>query len=56
MSRVCLQTVFVKAGSGIHYGIWRDDPMSTNTFIARNDASKSCEITIVADNIFGAIL
>lgn len=46
----------MKAGSGIHYGIWRDEPMSTDAFIARNDAKKSCEITIIADNIFAAVL
>lgn len=30
--------------------------MSTDVFIARTDASKDCEVTIVADNMFNAVL
>lgn len=43
-------------GTGIHYGIWRDSPSSTDAFIARNDAHKNGEITIIADNMFSAVV
>lgn len=49
------QTFLVKEKTGIHYGYWRDEP-DGECLIARNDSTKNCEFTFVADNIFGAIL
>lgn len=46
----------VKSGSGIHLGYWRDDPAHKDALIARNDVSKNCEFSFVADNIFGAVM
>ncbi|KAH8294860.1 hypothetical protein KR018_003759 [Drosophila ironensis] len=51
------QTVFVRRGTGIHYGYWRDVPQDKeNLLLARNDASKGCEFEFVAGNIFDAFL
>ncbi|XP_055687357.1 histone PARylation factor 1-like [Lutzomyia longipalpis] len=49
------QTVFVKKGTGIHYGYWRDSPFAEQCFFARNDASKGCQFTIFDTNIFNAV-
>ncbi|XP_055853292.1 histone PARylation factor 1-like [Episyrphus balteatus] len=49
------QTIFVKKGSGIHYGYWRDDPKDEeNLLIVRNDASKGCVFELIATNMFDA--
>lgn len=49
------QTLFVKRGTGIHYGYWRDDPKEEeNLLIVRNDASKGCVFDLVATNMFDA--
>ncbi|KAH8293021.1 hypothetical protein KR054_008116 [Drosophila jambulina] len=51
------QTVFVRRGTGIHYGYWRDVPQDKdNLLIARNDSAKGCEFQFVAGNIFDAFL
>lgn len=51
------QTVFVRKGTGIHYGYWRDDPHDKdNLLIARNDSTKGYEFEFVAGNIFDAFL
>lgn len=51
------QTVFVRKGTGIHYGYWRDDPHDKETLLlARNDSTKGCEFEFVAGNIFDAFL
>ncbi|XP_073834845.1 histone PARylation factor 1 [Musca autumnalis] len=51
------QTVFVRKGSGIHYGYWRDDPHDKESLlVARNDSTKSCEFEFIAANIFDAFL
>ncbi|XP_017845200.1 histone PARylation factor 1-like [Drosophila busckii] len=50
------QTVFVRRGSGVHYGYWRDIPQDKEKLlIARNDAS-GCEFDFIAGNIFDAFL
>ncbi|XP_055902949.1 histone PARylation factor 1-like [Eupeodes corollae] len=49
------QTLFVKRGTGIHYGYWRDDPKDEeDLLIVRNDASKGCVFELVATNMFDA--
>ncbi|XP_017130905.1 histone PARylation factor 1-like [Drosophila elegans] len=51
------QTIFVRRGTGIHYGYWRDVPQEKeNLLIARTDSSKGCEIQFVAGNAFDAFL
>lgn len=51
------QTVFVRKGTGIHYGYWRDDPHDKETLlVARNDASKNYEFEFIAGNAFDAFL
>lgn len=51
------QTVFVRQGTGIHYGYWRDVPQDKERLmLARNDATRSCEFEFVAGNIFDAFL
>ncbi|KAH8336331.1 hypothetical protein KR059_001858 [Drosophila kikkawai] len=51
------QTIFVRRGTGIHYGYWRDVPQDKeNLLIARNDSAKGCEFEFVAGNIFDAFL
>lgn len=51
------QTVFVRQGTGIHYGYWRDVPQDKERLmLARNDATRSCEFEFVAGNIFDALL
>lgn len=51
------QTVFVRQGTGIHYGYWRDVPQDKERLmLARNDATRSCEFQFVAGNIFDAFL
>ncbi|GAB0088912.1 Histone PARylation factor 1-like [Sergentomyia squamirostris] len=49
------QTVFVKKNTGIHYGYWRDTPFAEQCFLARNDASKGCQFSIIDTNIFNAV-
>lgn len=45
---------------GVHFGYWRDDPSlpaaAGNCFIVKNDEEAGCEVTIVADNIFVAVM
>ncbi|KAH8414136.1 hypothetical protein KR222_008802 [Zaprionus bogoriensis] len=51
------QTVFVRPGTGIHYGYWRDVPQDKERLLlARNDATRNCEFEFVAGNIFDAFL
>ncbi|KNC30194.1 UPF0609 protein [Lucilia cuprina] len=51
------QTIFVRKGTGIHYGYWRDDPHDKETLLlARNDATKGYEFEFVAGNAFEAFL
>ncbi|XP_016954335.1 histone PARylation factor 1-like [Drosophila biarmipes] len=51
------QTIFVRRGTGIHYGYWRDVPQDKeNLLIARNDSAKGCEFQFVAGNAFDAFL
>ncbi|XP_017044301.1 histone PARylation factor 1-like [Drosophila ficusphila] len=51
------QTIFVRRGTGIHYGYWRDVPQDKeNLLIARSDTAKGCEIKFVAGNAFDAFL
>jgi len=51
------QTIFVRRGTGVHYGYWRDTPQDKDgLLIARNDASKGCEFEFVAGNAFDAFL
>ncbi|EDV93657.1 GH18157 [Drosophila grimshawi] len=51
------QTVFVRRGTGVHYGYWRDVPQDKERLLlARNDATSSCEFEFVAGNIFDAFL
>ncbi|GBP06250.1 Histone PARylation factor 1-like [Eumeta japonica] len=52
-----ISTVFVRKGSGIHYGYWRDTPDEKETLlVARNDASKNYEFEMVAGNVFDAFM
>lgn len=44
---------------GVHFGYWRDDPSlpaAGNCLFAKNDEDVGCEVTIVADNIFVAVM
>ncbi|XP_017082323.1 histone PARylation factor 1-like [Drosophila eugracilis] len=51
------QTIFVRRGTGIHYGYWRDVPQDKeNLLIARNDSASGCEFKFVAGNAFDAFL
>ncbi|XP_002014153.2 histone PARylation factor 1-like [Drosophila persimilis] len=51
------QTVFVRRGTGVHYGYWRDVPQDKeNLLIARNDMANGCEFQFVSGNIFDAFL
>ncbi|XP_030373711.1 histone PARylation factor 1-like [Scaptodrosophila lebanonensis] len=51
------QTVFVRRGTGIHYGYWRDEPQDKDKLlVARNDMTRGCEFEFVAGNIFDAFL
>lgn len=51
------QTVFVRQGTGIHYGYWRDVPQDKERLmLARNDATRNCEFEFVAGNLFDAFL
>eukprot|EP00099_Drosophila_melanogaster_P022179 NP_649589.1 uncharacterized protein Dmel_CG1218 [Drosophila melanogaster] len=51
------QTIFVRRGTGIHYGYWRDVPQDKeNLLIARNDSAKGCQFQFVAGNAFDAFL
>ncbi|XP_005191520.1 histone PARylation factor 1-like [Musca domestica] len=51
------QTVFVRKGTGIHYGYWRDDPHDKESLLmARNDSTKNCEFDFIAANVFDAFL
>ncbi|KAH8344093.1 hypothetical protein KR084_004274 [Drosophila pseudotakahashii] len=51
------QTIFVRRGTGIHYGYWRDVPQDKeNLLIARTDSAKGCEFQFVAGNVFDAFL
>lgn len=45
----------LKDKTTIHYGYWRDSP-GKNCLIARNDESKGCEITHIADNAILAVM
>ncbi|XP_059619600.1 histone PARylation factor 1-like [Phlebotomus argentipes] len=49
------QTVMVKKDTGIHYGYWRDVPFAQQCFLARNDAAKGCQFSIIDTNIFNAL-
>lgn len=50
------QTVFVKKGTGIHYGYWRDEPNAEQCFVARNDYKQGCQVKIFETNLFNALL
>ncbi|EDW83904.1 uncharacterized protein Dwil_GK13433 [Drosophila willistoni] len=51
------QTVFVRRGTGVHYGYWRDVPQDKEKLlIARNDMSRGCEFEFIAGNLFDAFL
>lgn len=50
------QTVFVKKGTGIHYGYWRDEPNAQQCFVARNDYKQGCQVKIFETNLFNALL
>lgn len=50
------QTVFVKKGTGIHYGYWRDEPNAEQCFVARNDYKQGCQVKIFETNLFNAVL
>lgn len=44
---------------GVHFGYWRDDPSlpaAGNCLFAMNDEDAGCEVTLVADNIFVAVM
>lgn len=44
---------------GLHFGYWRDDPSlpaAGNCLFAKSDEEAGCEVTIVADNIFVAVM
>ncbi|KAL9703187.1 hypothetical protein quinque_006705 [Culex quinquefasciatus] len=50
------QTVLVKKGSGVHYGYWRDQPEDASGLVALNDVNKGCEIKMIGENIFDAVI
>ncbi|XP_055625999.1 histone PARylation factor 1-like [Toxorhynchites rutilus septentrionalis] len=50
------QTVFVKKGTGVHYGYWRDQPDDTSGLMAVNDANKGCEFKLIGENAFDAVI
>ena len=50
------QTVFVKKGTGIHYGYWRDEPNAEQCYVARNDYKKGCAVKIFETNLFKSLL
>ncbi|RWS00198.1 UPF0609 protein C4orf27-like protein, partial [Dinothrombium tinctorium] len=41
--------------TGFHIGYFRDDPKDLNPVVASNEASKSCDIHLIGDNLFVAI-
>ncbi|CAK1544690.1 unnamed protein product [Leptosia nina] len=50
------QAVLKKKGkSELHIGYFRDNPNDKPVFLAKNDSSKDCIITPVAENIFAAV-
>lgn len=51
-----LQTVFVKKGTGIHYGYWRDEPNAEQCYVARNDYKQGCAVKIFETNLFSSLL
>lgn len=50
------QTVFVKKGTGIHYGYWRDEPNAEQCYVARNDYKQGCLVKIFETNLFNSVL
>ncbi|KAG6459826.1 histone PARylation factor 1-like [Manduca sexta] len=49
------QAVLKKKDSEYHIGYFRDDPNEKPAFVGSNDSAKDCRITILADNLFGAV-
>jgi len=41
--------------TGYHLGYYRDDPNSSPVFVASNEAEKSCEFTVLGENLFAAV-
>ncbi|XP_053687925.1 histone PARylation factor 1-like [Sabethes cyaneus] len=50
------QTILVKKGTGLHYGYWRDSPSETTGLVAVNDVNKGCEIKLIGENSFDAVI
>ncbi|XP_059051365.1 histone PARylation factor 1 [Achroia grisella] len=44
-----------KGNSQYHIGYFRDDPDEDPVFLGSNDSAKGCTISIMSDNIFGAV-
>ncbi|KAL9971852.1 hypothetical protein ACROYT_G018064 [Oculina patagonica] len=41
--------------AGFHLGYYRDDPKSLPVFVASNQAKKTCEFTVLGENLFAAV-
>lgn len=41
--------------TGYHVGYYRDDPKSPPVFVASNQAEKTCEFTVLGENLFAAV-
>ncbi|KAJ7350224.1 mannoprotein [Desmophyllum pertusum] len=41
--------------TGFHLGYYRDDPKSSPVFVASNQVKKTCEFTVLGENLFAAI-
>lgn len=50
------QTLFVKKGTGIHYGYWRDEPNAEQCYVARNDYKQGCQFKLFETNLFNTLL
>ncbi|KAM3967953.1 LOW QUALITY PROTEIN: histone PARylation factor 1 [Aphomia sociella] len=44
-----------KGNSEYHIGYFRDSPDEKPVFLASNDSTKGCNITVMSENIFGAV-
>lgn len=49
------QAVLKKKNSEYHIGYFRDTPEQTTAFLASNDSAKDYHITLMSENIFGAV-
>ena len=48
-------TVLADPSSEFHLGYFRDDPSEKVAFVASSDSSKGCRLTMMGENLFGAL-